>query len=106
VKKSVFDNVLDIRGTLNKLIPLMIRPFDKLTAHHERNQPIAVRPELVEGLIQRFLNFLGMVKMPNKNDMCGLGMIAESHPGLSIRGSASDIPMLNQRACWIMFASL
>jgi hypothetical protein len=24
-------------------------------AHHERNQPLTVRPELVEGLSQRFL---------------------------------------------------
>ncbi len=43
-----------VREVLNKLIPRIVRPFDKLTAHHERNQPIAVRPELVEGLIQRF----------------------------------------------------
>jgi hypothetical protein len=26
-------------------------------AHHERNQPFTVRPELVEGLIQSFLNY-------------------------------------------------
>jgi hypothetical protein len=25
-------------------------------AHHERNQQLTVRPELVEGLIQSFLN--------------------------------------------------
>ena len=49
--------------SLNKLIPFMVRPFDKLTAHHERNQQLTVRPELfdyaqespVEGLNQRFL---------------------------------------------------
>jgi hypothetical protein len=34
---------------LGKLIPPMVRQ-----AHHERNQ-LAVRPELVEGLVQRFL---------------------------------------------------
>jgi len=34
---------------LNKLIPFMVRQ-----AHHERNQPLAVRPELVEGPIQGF----------------------------------------------------
>jgi surface antigen len=32
------------------LIPFMVRQ-----AHHERNQTLAVRPELVEGLVQRFL---------------------------------------------------
>ncbi len=37
------------RETLNKLIPLMVRQ-----AHHERNQQLAVRPEPVEGLVQRF----------------------------------------------------
>jgi glycerol-3-phosphate dehydrogenase (NAD(P)+) len=36
---------------LIKLIPFMVRQ-----AHHERNQPFAVRPELVEGLIQSYLN--------------------------------------------------
>jgi hypothetical protein len=36
---------------LNKLIPFMVRQ-----AHHERNQTLAVRPELVEGLVQRFLD--------------------------------------------------
>jgi len=39
------------KNTRSKLIPSMVRPFDKLTTHHERNQPIAVRPELVEGLV-------------------------------------------------------
>ncbi len=32
------------------LIPVMVRQ-----AHHERNQRVTVRPEPVEGLIQRFL---------------------------------------------------
>jgi len=36
------------KETLSKLIPLMVRQ-----AHHERNQQLAVRPELVEGLVQR-----------------------------------------------------
>jgi hypothetical protein len=40
-----------VKETLDKLIPLMVRQ-----ARHERNQLIAVRPELVEGLIQRLLN--------------------------------------------------
>ncbi len=44
---------LNLKETLNKLIPFVVRPFDKLTAHHERNQQLTVRPELVEGLIQR-----------------------------------------------------
>jgi len=43
-----------IKGSLSKLIPIMVRQ-----AHHERNQPVTVRPELapqalpvvVEGLI-------------------------------------------------------
>jgi len=39
-----------IKESLNKLIPLMVRQ-----AHHERNQPLTVRPELVEGLNQSFL---------------------------------------------------
>jgi hypothetical protein len=34
-----------VKETLSKLIPLMVRPFDKLTVHHERNQPVTVRPE-------------------------------------------------------------
>jgi hypothetical protein len=34
------------------LIPFMVRQ-----AHHERNQHLTVRPELVEGLVQRFLNY-------------------------------------------------
>jgi len=42
--------------TLNKLIALMARPFDQLTAHLELNQPVTVRPEPVKGLFQRFLN--------------------------------------------------
>jgi hypothetical protein len=37
------------REALNKLIPLMVRQ-----AHHERNQPLTVRPEPVEGFNQRF----------------------------------------------------
>jgi hypothetical protein len=37
------------KEALNKLIPFMVRQ-----AHHERNQPLTVRPEPVEGLIQRF----------------------------------------------------
>jgi hypothetical protein len=37
------------KEVLNKLIPFLVRQ-----AHHERNQALAVRPELVEGLIQRF----------------------------------------------------
>jgi len=40
-----------VKETLKKLISLMVRQ-----AHHERNQQLAVRPELVEGLVQRFLN--------------------------------------------------
>jgi hypothetical protein len=36
------------KEALNKLIPFMVRQ-----AHHERNQTLAVRPELVEGLVQR-----------------------------------------------------
>ena len=40
-----------LKETLNKLIPLMVRQ-----AHHERNQQLTVRPELVEGLNQGFLN--------------------------------------------------
>ena len=27
-------------------------------AHHERNQPLTVRPEHVEGLVQSFLNYI------------------------------------------------
>ena len=48
-----------LRETLNKLIPLMVRqgsPERSRRAHHERNQPLTVRPELVEGLNQSFLN--------------------------------------------------
>jgi hypothetical protein len=51
------------KETLDKLIPFMVRPFDKallsvaegLTTHHERNQPITVRPELFEGSLSRGL---------------------------------------------------
>jgi hypothetical protein len=49
-----------IKEALNKLIPFMVRQ-----AHHERNQTLAVRPELVEGLVQRFLKVNGTaVRMP------------------------------------------
>jgi hypothetical protein len=44
------------------MIPFLVRLFDQPTAHHKRNQPKIVRPELaplalpmvVEGLIHRF----------------------------------------------------
>jgi hypothetical protein len=39
-------------GTLNKLIPFMIRQSHHLCSWYERVQCLAVRPELVEGLIQ------------------------------------------------------
>ncbi len=39
-----------IKEPLNPLIPIMVRQ-----AHHERDQQLTVRPELVEGLDQRFL---------------------------------------------------
>jgi hypothetical protein len=45
---------MTIKETLNKWIPLMVRQ-----AHHERNQQLAVRPEPVEGLVQRFLIVIG-----------------------------------------------
>jgi hypothetical protein len=32
------------------LIPFIVRQ-----THHERNQHVAVRPELIEGLVQRYL---------------------------------------------------
>jgi hypothetical protein len=40
------------KETLNKLVCFVVR-----RAHHERNQVRDVRPELVEGLVQRFLNW-------------------------------------------------
>jgi glycerol-3-phosphate dehydrogenase (NAD(P)+) len=40
----------DLKETPNKLIPFMVRQ-----AHHERNQLLAFRPELVCGLNQSFL---------------------------------------------------
>jgi subtilisin family serine protease len=56
-----------LREFLNKLIPFMVRP-----AHHERNQPLTVRPELaplalpmvVEGFNQSFLSLCLCVAMP------------------------------------------
>jgi hypothetical protein len=39
----------NLKESLNKLIPFMVRQ-----AHHERNQRVTVRPELVEGLNQSF----------------------------------------------------
>jgi inorganic triphosphatase YgiF len=39
------------KAALNKLVCCVVRQ-----AHHERNQPLAVRPEPVEGLVQRFPN--------------------------------------------------
>ncbi len=39
----------DPNETLNKLIPFMVRQV-----HSEQNQKLAVRPELVEGLVQSF----------------------------------------------------
>jgi hypothetical protein len=41
-----------LKEPLNKLISFMVRQ-----AHHERNQSLAVRPELSEGLSQRFLKY-------------------------------------------------
>jgi len=43
---------LTARGSLNKLIPIAVRQ-----AHHERNQELGVRPELVEGLVQYFRKY-------------------------------------------------
>ncbi len=43
---------LRAKEPLIKLIPFMVRQ-----AHHERNQQFTVRPEPVEGLDQRFLNW-------------------------------------------------
>ena len=40
------------REALNKLTPFMARQ-----AHHERNQPLTVHPESVEGLNQSFLRY-------------------------------------------------
>jgi hypothetical protein len=37
------------------VIPVMVRPFDRLTIHHERNQHLAVHPELVEGSLSKDL---------------------------------------------------
>ena len=52
-----YPSLLDIcKESLNKLIPFMVRrpkEVPVVQAHHERNQPLTVRPELVEGLIQR-----------------------------------------------------
>ncbi|MEQ1558295.1 MAG: FecR domain-containing protein [Methyloglobulus sp.] len=47
------------KESLSKLTPIMVRrptEVPVVQAHHERNQPLAVRPEPVEGLVQRFLN--------------------------------------------------
>jgi hypothetical protein len=47
------------KESLNKLISFIVRrpkEVPVVQAHHERNQPFPVRPELVEGLVQRFLN--------------------------------------------------
>jgi transmembrane sensor len=47
------------KESLRKLIPIMVRrPTEApvVQAHHEWNQQLAVRPEPVEGLVQRFLN--------------------------------------------------
>jgi outer membrane protein len=49
-----------LKESLNKLIPIMVRQ-----AHHERNQHLTVRPELVEGLVQRFLNSPMRQKLAN-----------------------------------------
>ncbi len=49
------------KESLNTLIPLMVRrprEVPVVQAHHERNQTLAVRPEPVEGLNQRFLKIL------------------------------------------------
>jgi hypothetical protein len=42
-----------MKETLIKLIPFMVRQ-----AHHERNQQLTARPELVEGLSQSFLKIV------------------------------------------------
>jgi copper resistance protein B len=51
-----------LKEFLGKLIPFIVRPLDKLTAHQQRNQPLTVRLEsfgyaeesLVEGRSQKF----------------------------------------------------
>jgi hypothetical protein len=47
-------------------------------AHHERNQPFAVRPELVEGLIQSFPKLMdfGPVSGLASDAKTGIGRIA------------------------------
>jgi nicotinate-nucleotide--dimethylbenzimidazole phosphoribosyltransferase len=53
-KHDVLQQALDFHKVL---IPLMVRRPTEVSvvqAHHERNQPLAVRPEPVEGLKQRF----------------------------------------------------
>ena len=49
VRKAVANSLQIPEESLNKLIPFMVRQ-----AHHERNQHLTVRPELVEGLDQIF----------------------------------------------------
>jgi hypothetical protein len=38
---------------------MVLRPKEVpvVQSHYERNQPLAVRPELVEGLVQSFLKY-------------------------------------------------
>jgi hypothetical protein len=55
-----------VNKALNKLIPFMVRQ-----AHHERNQQLTVRPELVEGLIQSFLKKLLSFSLREKAGMRG-----------------------------------
>jgi hypothetical protein len=59
--KDICNLCLLDKEALNESIPLM--PFDFAQegvrqAHHERNQQLIVRPEFVEGLVQRFHNRL------------------------------------------------
>jgi len=77
-----------LKETLNKLIPPMVRQ-----AHHERNQPLAVRPEpvpqglpsVVEGLIQCFLK--GYRRLGGIALLLGCLTVA-GLPGLTLVGAA------------------
>lgn len=54
---------------MKKLITFIVRrPTEAplVQAHHERSQLTAVRPELVEGHIQRFLDYFWFIKVRDR----------------------------------------
>src|SRR5690606_21353066 len=67
-----------IKQTLHQWFPFMVRH-----AHHEREQALAARPALVEGLIRRFLK---------RGRVAALALLLSACAGVAPRGPATPEP--------------